>query len=379
VIGAMRQFLVVVHRWAALIALAFILILAITGSALVFEGAMDRALYPRLWRVTPAVSRISLDTLIARAHASAPVRPVTGLSLAPAADRAYIVQAGATQVFVDPYTGRVLGQRTIDEWNRTLPRRLHVLHVTLTGGKSGAAIMAIATFVCFALVLTGVYLWWPDKIWRVRWSASWKRVVFDLHHQLGVMAAIVLLLITGSALVMHYETLSRVVYGIGGETPTEIRDQSAPTQPAGAISADSLDAIARHTLPGAAVMFLALPPMKDQPFVAAMRFPEDHTPGGRSRVIVDRYTAAVLGVQDTRLASFGVQIRNQIRSIHTGDWFGRSTEVVWLLATLSLVGQAVTGLLMWWNSRRRRAAKRSVARRTSAALPSRERAPTTTV
>ena len=277
----MRQLLTVIHRWAALVALAFILILGITGSALVFEGAMDRALYPGLWRVAPAATRLSLDTLIAHAHASAPALPIAGVSLAPAADRAYIVQAGASQVFVDPYTGRVLGRRTIDEWNRTLPRRLHVLHVTLTGGKAGASIMAIATFVCFGLVLTGIYLWWPDKIWRVRWSASWKRVVFDLHHQLGVTAAIVLLLITGSALVMHYETLSKVVYGLGGETSDEVRDQSRPAQGTIAISADSLNAIARRALPGADVMFLTLLPMKDQPFVAAMRFPEDHTPGGR--------------------------------------------------------------------------------------------------
>lgn len=376
----MRQLLMVVHRWAALIALAFILVLAITGSALVFEGAMDRALYPRLWRVTPAATRLSLDTLVAHAHATAPKLTIASVSLAPAPDRAYVVQAGASQVFVDPYTGRVLGERTIAEWNRTLPRRLHVLHVTLTGGKTGGAIMAIATLVCFALVLSGVYLWWPDKIWRVRWSASWKRVVFDLHHQLGVVAASVLLLITGSALVMHYETLNRFVYGIGGETSAEVQDQFVPAQSAIAISADSLAAIARRALPGADVMFLTLLPMKDQPFVAAMRFPEDHTPGGRSRVTVDRYTGAVLGVQSTRRAAhLGTQIRNQIRSIHTGDWFGKSTEVVWLLATLSLVGQAVTGLLMWWNSRRARAAKRRAGNVPAPALPIRERAETTAV
>ena len=95
-----------------------------------------------------------------------------------------------------------------------------------------------------------------------------------------------------------------------------------------------------------------------------MRFPEDHTPGGRSRVYVDRYTGAVLGVENMRRAQLGTQIGNRIRSIHTGDVFGRPTEVVWLLATLALVGQAVTGLLMWWNARPARAAlKRAAAAR----------------
>ena len=94
-----------------------------------------------------------------------------------------------------------------------------------------------------------------------------------------------------------------------------------------------------------------------------MRFPKI-TPGGRSRVYVDRYTGSVLGAESTRRAQMGTRIGNQIRSIHTGDWFGKPTEAVWLVAALALVGQAITGLLMWWNARRSRAAlKRAAAGR----------------
>jgi uncharacterized iron-regulated membrane protein len=189
--------------------------------------------------------------------------------------------------------------------------------------------------------------------------------VFDLHHLLGVAAAIVLVLITASALVMHYETLNNLVYGLDRNPPPEILDQITPSTPTAPIPVDSLDAVARRTLPGARVMFLTLSPRRDDPYVAAMRFPEDHTPGGRSRVYVDRYTGMVLGVENTRRAEIGARIGNQIRSIHTGDWFGKPTEVVWLLAALVLVEQAVTGLAMWWNGRRSRAAsKRADARRT---------------
>jgi uncharacterized iron-regulated membrane protein len=352
----MRQLFIVFHRWAAILALAFIVLLGITGSALVFEGAMDRGLDPGLWHVRPRARRVPLDTLIAHARVVVPGPPATGVTLSPIPDRADVVQSGINQIFVDPYTGQVLGHRTVVEWNRTLPRRLHVLHVTLMSGRIGGEIVAIATIVSLLLVLSGIYLWWRDKIWRVRWSASWKRVVFDLHHQLGVVAAIVLVLITTSGLVIHYETLDNLVYRLDRTPPDEIRGQATPAASAASISVDSLDAVARRTLPGASVMFLTLPPKRDEPFVAAMRFPEDHTPGGRSRVYVDRYTGAVLGVENMRRAQVGTQIGNRIRSIHTGDVFGKPTEVVWLLATLALVGQAVTGFLMWWNGRRSRGA-----------------------
>jgi len=362
----MRQFLIVFHRWAALAALVFILLLGITGSALVFEGAMDRGLHPELWRVHPSGRPLPLDTLIAHARAAVPGPTPTGVTLSPVDDRAAIVQAGINQIFVDPYTGHVLGHRTAAEWNKTLPRRLHVLHVTLMSGKIGGEIMAIATIASLVLVLSGIYLWWGDKIWRVRWSASWKRVVFDLHHQLGILAAIVLVLITASGLVIHYRALNNLVYRLDRTAPDEIPDQLTPASPSASISVDSLQAVALRALPGARVMFLALSPKRDDPFVAAMRFPEDHTPGGRSRVYVDRYTGGVLGVQNTRRAQMGTRIWNQIRSIHTGDWLGKPTEVVWLVAALTLVGQAITGLLMWWNGRRSRAAlKRADAGRSA--------------
>lgn len=357
----MRQLLIVFHRWAALAALAFVLLLGITGSALVFEGAMDRALHPELWHVRPRAHRVSLDTLIAHARVVVPGPPAAEVSLSPGADQADVVQSGMNQIFVNPYTGQVLGHRTLAEWNRTLPRRLHVLHVTLMGGKIGGEIMAIATIVSLLLVISGIYLWWRDKIWRVRWSASWKRVVFDLHHQLGVVAAIVLLFITTSALVMHYETLGDLLSRLDHGAPDQILGQSTPANPGVSIAVDSLQAVAQRTLPGARTMFLVFSPNHDDAFVAAMRFPEDHTPGGRSRVYVDRYTGAVLGVENTRRAQMGTRIGNQIRSIHTGDWFGKPTEVVWLLASLALVGQALTGLLMWWNGRRSRAALKRAA------------------
>ena len=171
----MHDALVVIHRWLALITTAFILVVAVTGAALVFEGAMDRGLHPALWHVEEGATPLSIDSLIARARAAVPKPLVTGVTIPPAPDRAYLLQAGATQIFVDPYTGVVRGTRTIDEWNKTLPRRLHVLHVSLMASKVGGEIVGLITLSSLVLVLTGAIIWWRDKLWRVRWSASWKR------------------------------------------------------------------------------------------------------------------------------------------------------------------------------------------------------------
>lgn len=364
----MRQLLIVSHRWIALVLGVLVFVVAASGSAIVFEGAMDRGLHPELWHVRPAARTVSLDTLVAHAHTFLPNAAIAGITLPGTDDRAAVLQAGATQVFMNPHTGRILGTRTIAEWNRTLPRRLHVLHVQLMAGPVGSEIVGVITVVALVLVLTGVILWWPDKIWRVRWSASWKRVVFDLHHALGIFAAAVIVVITASGLVMHYETLSTWMYDLDRTPAPDIPDQPPPpVTGAVAISTESLRHSAIAALPGARVTFLQMPPNADQPFIAAMRFPEDRTPGGRSRVIVDRYTGKPLLTVSTRQAQLGTRLGNALRSVHTGDLFGKPTEAIWLLAALVLASQAVTGTTMWWNGRAGRAAR---FRREVTAVPS---------
>lgn len=163
----MRTALIVFHRWLALATSLFILTLALTGSALVFEGALDRGLNPQLWRVTPAAQPLSLDTLTARALAVAP-RPLTIITPGRTADRAFQAQAGQTQIFLDPYTGRLLGTREQADFNRGLPRRLHVLHTSFLVKNVGGAIVGIVTVAALLLVITGIVIWWRDTLWRIR-------------------------------------------------------------------------------------------------------------------------------------------------------------------------------------------------------------------
>ena len=328
----MRTALIVFHRWLALATSVFIFLLALTGSALVFEGAIDRGLNPQLWRVAPGDQWLSLDTLAAHARVAAP-RPITAITL----NRVFLAQAGSTQIFVNPYTGSILGTREQSDFNKSLPRRLHVLHTTLGIG----GIVGIVTIAALILVVTGIIIWWRDKLWRIRWSASWKRIVYDLHHSLGIIASLVLLIVTASGIAIHYNLIRPT-------RPTPPRQQPGTSD----VSLESAAKAARAALPGARIMFISLPDKADQPLGVAMRFPEDRTPGGRSRVLIDRYRGTVLMAESTREAPVGRAIGNAMRSAHTGDILGKPTEVVWLLAALVLASQSISGVLMWINARR---------------------------
>jgi uncharacterized iron-regulated membrane protein len=348
----MRAKLIVLHRWCALVVGLVLLCTAASGASLVFEGAIDRGLHPDLWTAAPAGPLLSVDTLVARVNSKYPQGKVTAVSLSPVAGRAWTMSTGGLTVFVNPYTGAITGTRTAQESQATLSRRLHVFHVELFAGRVGRTVVGLATCIAFFLVITGIVLWWPDKLIRISTKASWKRINFDLHHALGIVAAVVLIVITASGLVIHYDTLTNAIRSLDATPPAP-----APQQPAGnAAALQSFDALAdaaRGALPGAAIMFISNGGAKS-PATVAMRFPEDHTPGGRSRVFIDRYTGAVLGNVSTRNAQLGTRIDNLKRSLHTGDVLGKPTEALWLLAALVMVSQVVTGFAMWWNARRAR-------------------------
>lgn len=358
----MRPALIVFHRWLALTASILIFLVSASGSALVFDGAIDRALNPGLWRVHPAGSMMSLDTIVARAQTMSLGAPVTAVAMPPEPDRAVNASAGPLQIYVDPFTGRVLGTRDRSVIERSLSRRLRVLHTSLMTGRVGKELVGLVALASFLLVLTGSVIWWKGKLWRIRWSGSWKRIIFDLHHSLGVFAALVLFVITASGAAIHYDVLTSAIARLH-----RVPELDPPKQPPGdgttrSISADAMADSARAAIPGARISFLLFPTKRDQPLVVAMRFPEDRTPGGRSRVYIDRVRGTVLAVENTRSAAMGKSINNVMRSAHTGDLFGTPTEVIWLLASAVLASQAITGVIMWWNGR---AARAALARRSA--------------
>jgi len=126
------------------------------------------------------------------------------------------------------------------------------------------------------------------------------------------------------------------------------------------ITPDEAMAIAAKEIPGATPSFLIVPRGK-QPYRISSRFPEDRTPGGRTRLVIDPYSGKVLFKMDSRTGPGGYRLVNLNRAIHTGDIFGLASKTVMSLASLIMALQLVTGVVMWW---KRRTANRKARRAT---------------
>jgi uncharacterized iron-regulated membrane protein len=268
--------------------------------------------------------------------------------------RVTVATGSSTQaIAINPYTGEALGPAPGPP---ALQKFLLQVHLALLWGKSGRAVVSFVTLCSFLLVIVGLILWWRDKSWRIRWSASWKRIVYDLHHVLGVVAALVLLLITMTGVWMGYpKVVDPLVLALNASgTPSSTPGMMMQPDPSATrISYDSIAKLAHSVVPGAPITM-----MMDG--LVVLRYPEDRSPSGRSRVSIDVYRGKVLQAANTRTMEAGSKLMSLQRPLHTGDIFGTAGRLVWCLAAIILASQSVTGCVMWWGGRRgRRRAARS--------------------
>jgi uncharacterized iron-regulated membrane protein len=355
-----RRILLILHLWAALLAGVFLLALGATGSFMVYEHDIDRLLNRRLVEVQPAARLLSLAEISTSLEKNHPGYKVTDFAFPSRTDSAYQVyldpgsDAEGIPLAVDPYSGKVLGDlRTANVW----VNRVHQFHTHLLMEKHREAAKLIVGFAAgFLLFLScsGVVLWWRSKLFSIHWRASGKRVNFDLHNAFGFYSSLFLLVFALTGIAINWEGpvrkwVNRLTHA--GPEPRASR-LSSPSAAASALDPDAIVAAAQVALPGARLVSLSLQP--GRPADIRMKFPEDATPGGRSRVLLDPYTGRALLVGSSRAASLGFKINQLwIREIHTGDIFGWPTRLFACFMSLALPIMVITGTMIWWNRNRK--------------------------
>jgi uncharacterized iron-regulated membrane protein len=239
---SIRKILLNLHLWAGLAAAAFLALLGMTGSLIVFEDEIDSWLNPRP-HIQPGPKRLPLNALTARLETAHPGYQVAGFTFPSRND----LPVGAflrseklrnnMGVDIKPYTGEVFPMKS---QQNNFTGNVHQLHTHLLMGRPGSTVMACAAVFLLFLAITGLILWWPRKVFTVRWSGRGSRLNFDLHNALGMCSSVFLLTFALTGMVIHWEgpafNLVRYVTHSPAEAP--MADASAPAPGAPTISAD---------------------------------------------------------------------------------------------------------------------------------------------
>lgn len=414
------------HFWVALFAAPALVVLACSGLVILYSQPLDAWLNRDLFVVSQGPQQVPLDAQVATAEqhvgADYSVDAVTPPSesgrstrvdfLAPDAPEYPAGEGDLTQVFVDPYTGEYLGQRTqlsgLVGWANQLHRMFgndgpqvqlpSLGHMIAPSAYPDATIpvgignlwMELTAVWILVLLASGIYLWWPraleaaKPLFKIRWRRAERVRWRDLHALTGVVVAVILVgyVLSGMtwsrywgenwrafsstvapsasvdapstpATMGDYDRLGRRIAWAATDDPVYASSTDGP--PPQRLSYDDIDRLAKgeKMVPGYAI----IPPSDSS---------EDGETVYGSYTVVNAWPQKLSEQRTLYLNQFtGQTITNATAAqdgalsrltsfgiaMHMGNQYGLLTRITATMACLGVLISVFTGLLMWWKRR----------------------------
>lgn len=366
-----------IHQYIGFVAGAIFVLVGLSGGVLAYRDDIDEWLNAPLMRVeAPEQGAFqSPDAILAAAQAAMPPDAKLDRLTMPrhrgaAATVSYMTETDDLdsyfyEMFVDPYTGKIKGQRVSlhgdDTFSQPLIRILMAFHWTLLLGANNAYIVGTVGILLFASILIGAYLWWPrGGDWRpgfkVKWGASRERVVYDLHRSAGAYMGAVLLVMLATGVAMIFKPATRAAvsqFSIIRPDPDFGKSTPLPGQPP--VGVNAAIAAANKIFPDGELLWVLLPNAPNGVYVIGKQAADEPSRSRTFRnVSVDQYSGRVLQVQDRNNFTAGERFLEWLYPLHSGEAFGDIGRPVTLLIGLTPLLLFITGFMRWRGKRRAR-------------------------
>lgn len=339
----------------------------LTGSLIVFDHAIDEWLNSKMMLGRSPGTQRPLSDIIAAAEKQSPApgravnifypRVPNGAFTLYFREPDKSKKEDTTEVFVDPVTAEILGQRTRDSG---LVAVVYRLHSKLLSGEAGQGLLGGFAMLAFVSLSSGLLLWWPlvRKSFWTGFGIRKRMMIFDTHKSLGASFFPILLLIVMTGIYLTLPDLIKpAVTAFSPETKLPGKVKSTVPEPLTApIGPDAAAQVALETMPNCRLISVELPMKTDDSYrVFVRQAGEVGELRGVGRVWVDQYQGNCLATRDwTKFTASDTFFRIQL-ALHSGDAFGILGRCAFCLAGLVPMFLYVTGFLMW----RRRAKSRS--------------------
>lgn len=182
-----------IHLWIGVALALYVVMMSLTGSALVYRRELTRAFDTVRPTYNPSAPHLSSSELRAAALRAFPTHTVTYI------DTRVTQRDPTIEIWIerdgerrrrlfDPYSGADLGDVFPSGVQAVL--WLARLHDDLLFGRDGRTVNGVGAIVLTLLCVTGAVIWWPGVgAWRrgvtVQWRARWPRLTWDLHSAAG--------------------------------------------------------------------------------------------------------------------------------------------------------------------------------------------------
>lgn len=353
-----RPLLPRLHRWIGVGLAAWLVLAALSGSALLFSDAWLR------WRL-PVEAAMPVP---AWPEAAALERALEGaegavawVALArPGAPWTHVERVDGTARLLHPEDGSLLAEHTP---GTSLVSFLYDLHAMLLAGAVGQRVVGILGLVLIGTLIAGGLLWLRRRrafdLRAVTVSEVTPQAVLRSHVAQGMLASGLLLAIALSGVSFVFPEAAGVVldgaFGRAGPTRPTTRERAGPP---GATDWAAVLAAGRAAFPEARLRIVTLPETADGVVVLRLRTPEELHPHGGSYVVVDPTSGALLERIDARERGLGPTILDTLYPLHAGSTGWPGHRWVLLLGAFVFLRLVTTSL---WLQTDRRARRRRLA------------------
>jgi uncharacterized iron-regulated membrane protein len=353
----LRRALFQIHLWAGVLLSLYVVMIALTGSVLVFRSELTRTLLPKALRPYDPVHIAPMTLVLEHFKTSYPGGKVVNLITPSPQMPAFVLAATDAHqkpfaMVADPITAKLyLQPRTWLDW-------VYDLHVYLLLSRAyGVKVNGSGAAILLLLALTGLALWWPGiKIWtrglRIGLGHSWRRINFDAHNAIGFWTLLIVSWWAISGIYFAwYRQVSEVVAFVSplkGMVPPVVptRSQVGPVR---ASLPQVLYAI-HLASPSGHLYSLSDPSMSGAKIYALvdLRAPGDFS--HRDILTLSTADARVLTAWHYgQNQSLGDCILWAMHPLHFGTLWGLPVKILWAVCGIALAVLSVTGLVMYWN------------------------------
>lgn len=389
----MIKFFRKIHLWLSVPFGIIVTLVCFSGAMLIFEPEITRALKSNVYYVASVgESPLPMDELMETAKATLPDSvSITGVTVFEDASRTYQVNLSKprrSSLFIDQYTGEITGRyerigffSTMFKLHRWL---LDSANPHGEGIKVGKLLVGISALIFVIVLISGVVIWWPRARKNLKHSLSipfsngWKGFWKGLHVAGGMYALIFVLAMALTGLTWSFDWYRSAFYAVCGvehtprnftqTTSSENRDERGNHQRERKGGGRHHDGERRHD--GEVrhengsrrhSEFGRWQQVYDELHAQNPTAPQitvstenasvtlGNTGNGRAadRYEFNRRSGELSLTTKYADANEADKLRGWIYSIHTGNFGGLFTRIIWLIGALLGASLPLTGYYIW--------------------------------
>ncbi|MBZ4189441.1 PepSY-associated TM helix domain-containing protein [Niabella beijingensis] len=372
-----RRMVAWIHLWPSIVSGIILVFVCLTGTVIVYgDEIMDLTAGDAKYVTPSGDPRISSEQINENLKKQYPGYMVSEYVFFKDPARSIRIRAfnpkgpSLVMIYMDPYSGKVLKKDTSIYFFFVTAH----LHASFLAGEAGHWVVAIATIIFTISCLTGLILWWPKRWNRatrqasftIRWKARFKRLNYDLHNVYGFYSLIICLVLSGSGLIIFFESLMNTTIRLSGGNLRDLTEV-VPRQDSTKVSLDMV--------PFAYKVLETDHPDKesvsiwnyDQKKLGAFIFTSGNV-GLKSIsdadiAVYDRYSGQKIDIPAGSLRHRKTE--NIVWQLHMGQWWGQLGKLSTFLAGIIATSLPITGFLIWWGRRNK---KKKPVRKMAAAV-----------